>query len=119
MKEFTCADYASLGRVQIPRTVLKKDHPAVLFARPRVRPVGLGGSEEKERIACLHLYMPHHAHLVIARPNSVGHGIARFMTARHTDKAAVRQGDIAQLPSDIEVLAIDAPILLAVMVAHL
>ena len=80
--------------------------------------MGLGGCKEKEHIACLHLYMPHHAHLVIARPDSVGHGIARLMTARHTDKAAVRQGDIAQLPSDIEVLTIDAAILLAVVVGH-
>ena len=119
MKEFTGADYISLGRIQVPGPVLEEDHPAVLFPCPRICPVGLGGGEEKERIACLHLYMPHHAHLVIARPDSVGHGIARFMTARHTDKAAVRQGDIAQLPSDVEVLAIDAPILLAVMVAHL
>ena len=80
--------------------------------------MGLGGCKEKEHIACLHLYMPHHAHLVIARPDSVGHGIVRFVGARHTDKAAVRQGDIAQLPSDIEVFTIDATILLAIMVAH-
>ena len=77
--------------------------------------MGLGGSEEKEHVTCLHLYMPHHAHLVIARSDSVGHRVACLMAARHTDKAAVRQGDIAQLPSDIEVLTIDATILLAVV----
>ena len=80
--------------------------------------MGLGGCKEKEHIACLHLHMPHHAHLVIARPDSVGHGIARLMTAGYTDKAAVHQGDIAQLPSDVEGLTIDATILLAVVVAH-
>ena len=80
--------------------------------------MGLGGSEEKKHIACFHLYMPHHTHLVIARPDSVGHGIARLMTARYTDKATVRQGDIAQLPSDIEILTIDTAILLAVVVGH-
>ena len=81
--------------------------------------MGLGGCEKKEHIACLHFYMPNHAHLVIARPDSVGHRIARLVTARYTDKTAVHRGDIAQLPSDIEVLTIDAPILLAVVVAHL
>ena len=63
--------------------------------------MGLGGCEEKEHIACLHLYMLHHSHLVIARPDSIGHGIACLMTARHTDKTPVRQRDIAQLPSDM------------------
>ena len=80
--------------------------------------MGLGGGEEKEHIARLHLYMPHHTHLVIARPDSVRHGIARLVTTRHTDKATVRQSDIAQLPSDVEILTIDATVLLAVVVAH-
>ena len=80
--------------------------------------MGLGGSEEKEHIARLHLDVPYHAHLVVARPNSVGHGIACLMTARYTNKAAVCRCDIAQLPSDIEVFTIDATILLAVMIAY-
>ena len=62
--------------------------------------------------------MPNQFHFVIAGSNSFGHRVTNLVTTWYADKSSICQRDIALLPGHIDVLTIDAAILLAVVIGH-